>query len=1073
MPKPELVENLHPETTHREALRWIVRNCPGGLSIATGYVNLEGLASLAEVAGDVPVRLMIGAEPGPGLGAGTTPAVTFRSQIEALRGERDFHRFPPSRQGRLMARVDELLARDGVEVRRYGERFLHGKAYIAGRADGHNAALVTSANLTGAGLSRNLELGLAQYQPGIWAAADRWFDRLWDQAHDYLDELRELLFPAVEAVTPQDVYLRALLELHRPLDMDPERATRPRIDLAPFQRDGYERAREIMARHGGVIYADGVGTGKTEIGLAFVEETTRESGEHALIVTPPQLKGRWEERIEQARLAARVITFQELASDEQLTDDRGPGIRRRLKMQKDAYRLVIVDEAHALRNEDTTWHRAMERLLGGTRKRVLLLTATPINNSLWDLFNLVMLFARHDLGLASAGIDSIRELFVKAGANSGDPEDLKPDLLYPLAEAVAVRRDRVFIEKNYPRATFPGGMPVRFPAPHLDTPRYDLDEAHPDLVEEITRLIGRLTMARYQPSRYLLGDRDAESHEIQVAGLILSGLLKRFESCWRACLGTVRRMITAHETFLEAWATGTALTGEALIRAVSEEFEEGDLAGWIAAEKPEGSEATTAYDSRFAADVAADRDRLREIADLLDRLSPEDDPKLRMLRRLLEESPAEKVAVFATFADTVRYLDEQLPRTVGGRERVTVIGTDTDPDQRTAMMTRFTPHSIAGPEYEAEGEVDILLATDVLSEGQNMQQAQAVISYDMPWNPQRVVQRNGRVIRLMSPHDEVLLTTMLPERGELEAILGLEARIQGKIKAAGVFGMESEVIAARERDEVEREEREIVSFSERLVDGDPDLLDDQEMDSGAFVGEELRRFIDRKAQEGFIARVEALPWGVGACFRQGADTPSQGSPGIFFATRTPATTEFDEGFRYWRYVRLDDLGTSDVELEILRVINPGGAPGLELPDAAVLERAWRVAAAEIVNEHNERIRSRAHDSLKIGPRQRWAVDLLREPDVNVPSEDRADLAVQSLQVARSTAVRRQLAGIEHRLGEGEISRDQAALAIIELVEAHGLRPVDPLATPDPVTEEDLGVVCWMAVLGNETGIPAS
>ena len=89
----------------------------------------------------------------------------------------------------------------------------------------------------------------------------------------------------------------------------------------------------------------------------------------------------------------------------------------------------------------------------------------------------------------------------------------------------------------------------------------------------------------------------------------------------------------------------------------------------------------------------------------------------------------------------------------------------------------------------------MLLSTDVLSEGQNLQQAQAVISYDMPWNPQRVVQRNGRVIRLRSPHDEVFLTTMLPAPGELERLLGLEARIQGKIKAAsGVYGMESEVI---------------------------------------------------------------------------------------------------------------------------------------------------------------------------------------------------------------------------------------------------------------------------------------
>ena len=133
---------------------------------------------------------------------------------------------------------------------------------------------------------------------------------------------------------------------------------------------------------------------------------------------------------------------------------------------------------------------------------------------------------------------------------------------------------------------------------------------------------------------------------------------------------------------------------------------------------------------------------------------------------MLEESPAKKIAVFSTFGATVRYLDEHLAERVGGRERVAVIGGETTPDQRTAALARFAPDTVVRPGYEPpEGEVDLLLSTDVLSEGQNLQQAQAVISYDMPWNPQRVVQRNGRVIRLRSPHDEVFLTTMLPDAG--------------------------------------------------------------------------------------------------------------------------------------------------------------------------------------------------------------------------------------------------------------------------------------------------------------------
>ncbi len=179
----------------------------------------------------------------------------------------------------------------------------------------------------------------------------------------------------------------------------------------------------------------------------------------------------------------------------------------------------------------------------------------------------------------------------------------------------------------------------------------------------------------------------------------------------------------------------------------------------------------------FRENVIADRDRLLTIHSLLKDLDAGNDPKLALLKEILEGSPADKVAVFATYGDTIKYLDQNLPKKVGGRKRVTVIGTETNPDQRTAALARFAPKTVVNDDYSpSEGEVDLLLATDVLSEGQNLQQAQAVISYDMPWNPQRVVQRNGRVIRLRSDHDEVFLTTTLPEPGELEDILGLEAK---------------------------------------------------------------------------------------------------------------------------------------------------------------------------------------------------------------------------------------------------------------------------------------------------------
>jgi hypothetical protein len=347
--RPYLLENLADDTTHAAALACLVDDLPSHhpLAIATGYVNLGGLHQLALAAADGrTVRLLIGAAPEAGLG-GEFPLQRFERALHMLAGERDLARFPPSRAATLLAKIDEWLAGPSVEVRRYLTRFLHGKAYLFGTTDDARAALVTSANLTGAGLFANLELGLVHYDPLPAGHALEWFDLLWDQAADYTDELRALLFPDPGLVDPETVYLRALLdlygdELETPLPPSEVSA----VALASFQRDGYERARRILARHHGVIYADGVGTGKTEIGLAFIEEYALKRGHHALVVAPAQLVPRWEERIHQARLPAQVVSFNQLASDEQLAPDARHR-HRHLHNARESYRLVIVDEGHA------------------------------------------------------------------------------------------------------------------------------------------------------------------------------------------------------------------------------------------------------------------------------------------------------------------------------------------------------------------------------------------------------------------------------------------------------------------------------------------------------------------------------------------------------------------------------------------------------------------------------------------------------------------------------------------------------------------------------------------------------
>ena len=1052
--RPFVVDNQ--QVCHGEALRYLLTDTPAhhALSVGTGYVNLDGLHLLADnVSCDRAVRLLLGAVPRPGLEA-EPPTQRFADQLAALREERDFSRFPPSRAMARLAQVDDFLARNNVQVRRYTTQFLHGKAYLLGDAADGRAALVSSANLTSPGMWTNRELGLADYNPPVVGATISWFDRLWDNATEYKADLRALLFPRPPFVTPEDIYLRALLELYGDELFNTEVPQPPdqHIHLAEFQRDGYLRARQIIARWGGVLYADGVGTGKTAVGLALIEEYALRQGVHALVVTPAQLRRMWQRVIDQARLPAQVVSYQELANDEQLADPDQHNVHRNLNVAKNSYRLVVVDEAHALRNADNTWYRAMSRLLGGQPKDVALLTATPIHNSLWDLYNLVMLFARHDRALTSVGIDSIRGLFMAAGANARNAELLDPDRLFPIADAVSVRRDRSFIVENYPDAVFPDGTPVRFPVPILRTARYSIDDVWPGLVSRVSVAIEQLSMARYRPSAYERA-ASANASEVNLASLLQSAVLKRFESCWAACLATVQRMVSAHEVFLASWDIGTVLSLKALREAAIRETEAADVAQWLTElGDDDGNRPVEDFHPHYRNAVAADLVLLHDIKAALSQLTPADDPKLALLARILTETDV-KVCVFASYADTVRYLDNNLDRALGApRDRVTIIGSETTPDQRTHMLSRFAPASVVEPGYTPpDGEVDLLLSTDVLSEGQNLQQAGAVVSYDMPWNPQRVVQRNGRVIRLLSPHDTVWLTTMLPEPGELDSLLQLEARIQTKIAAAGVFGLESGVL--EDVQILAHNYHELTELAERLDHGDMTLLEEGEDTAGSFAGEQLRALLLRAAAEGEVARLRELPWGIGTAFRQGPGVPSRGPAGVFFACRSRTKPPQ----RYWRYVRQYQVERED--LPMLRRITPGNTSGVALPED--LQATWQIAVSDIVSEHNLRA-DPTYAEQRLPASQRFALSILRDPTVALPAG--AENADELLSVPRGGAVRTALANIQRAVSTKELSRDEAAERIVAVVHEFGLTHV-PLPPPlEPITENDVGVVCWMRVL---------
>ena len=544
-----------------------------------------------------------------------------------------------------------------------------------------------------------------------------------------------------------------------------------------------------------------------------------------------------------------------------------------------------------------------------------------------------------------------------------------------------------------------------------------------------------------------------------------SQLLKRFESSWYSALQTVRRMRDANEVLLRVITERGAVPPPEVIRDLVGDSGEDDtfLSVDLIDEALAGSEdgiPADRFNDQFLADLQKDRDTLAAMSAQLGRLKAAPDPKLDTLKEVMASTPSQKVAVFTAFQDTAAYLKQCIvshPETLGDRKWTVVIGSETSADARTRELERFCPESVSGePGFQPDGEeVDVILSTDILSEGQNLQQAQAVLSFDMPWNPQRVVQRNGRIIRLRSPHDTAYLYTLLPKQGDLNRLLKLEAKLQAKIMAANAsVGMETPVLA-----DVETESQvyaDLSTFVERLSGGDTTLLYEQQSGGetgSAFAGELFRSYLRRAAEEGEVSRLRDLPWGIGAAFVQ--RSPTLAEPGVFFACRTRR----DE--RYWRMVSQSGGVLYREDLPMLRLIDPQEQPGCPIPGELDLERLFAVAAADICAAHNALLDPEARFAA-LPASQRWALDVLRSPDA--PAGEEYDEADQALSVGRNNLVRRELSELRREYEGGGMSVTDCARRIIEVVVRFGLRPVEAPQAPEPITEEDLGVVCYQVVL---------
>jgi len=1092
--QPVFVDNREQNTLARAIIEHLgalrrTGQTPDELCVASCYFNPQGFELLANEAQHVPhIRLLLGADPTPeALLSRRTPYDPMEPEFTSRRIaqglvqlekglRRDRNLLPFSPQGDLaIRRLLDFLRSGRIEVRRYEGQFLHAKAFLFRGAE--RGVLVGSSNLTQAGLMTNLELVLGHYGDPLVTRVEDWFDSLWGEASPF--DLAAIYAEILAQFPPYLIYLKVLWHLYG-AELEEEERDAGRIPITTFQRHGVWRARKILAKYGGAMIADGVGLGKTFTAGEIIRDY-RERRQRVLLVCPASLRDTtWKRFLNDYQLLVESVSYEELANDRQLGGDQ-PHLGNPL----DDYALVVVDEAHNYRNPDTPKRAAiLRRLLSGRKRDLLLLTATPVNNSLWDLYHLLRFFVKQDAWLADRGVLSIRGRFEEAMHT--DPFDLSPDLLYPIIDATTVKRTRRFIKKYYANDMIRGAdgrmVPIRFPKPIASSIGYDLDAALPGFVARLEEILmpeeasALLRMARYQPERYPVSGA-VDGNDSALVGLLRSSLLKRFESSIEAFRSTVGRMIKEHKTFLDALAHGRVLR-TVLLRELSAAEDDGEIDDLP--EIGENVEDAAAYDvARLSADVRADLVLLQEMADATAQVRPERDPKLTALVNELaavahqaaseavdedDSCQKRKVLVFSHYEDTIDWIEKHLGRAIARDPRLSayrgrvasVSGADTRGGiRREKALFGFAPVSTGAIPPDTEDRFDLLLCTDVLAEGMNLQQCRNVVNYDLPWNPMRLVQRHGRVDRISSPHTKVYLRTFFPD-AQLDRLLDLEGRVRRKLaQAAASVGVEDAPIEAGATGAQSfAETRQEI---EKLHHEDASIYEAGGTEGAAQTGEEYRQEL-RRALTRYDSAITDLPWRVGSGIIKGATAGHVFCAGV--------------GDRvYLRFIPIDAGGRIVEELgTCLRLLECSEQTPCNLDQEMVAaaydgwDRARQSVFAAWTFETDP-----ANLQPKIRRLNRDVASFLR---THVPHDIPEERIRRCLDAVESPWSRREENALRAVWERNHLTPAEKAKCLVEEVEQIGIEPFSSPTPLPPIGPDDVHLIAWMGIRPDATGTGA-
>jgi superfamily II DNA/RNA helicase len=905
--------------------------------IATGFFEIGSLLALdGEWQKLDKIRILMGAETTKrtrqalldALRTSTTEQLD--QSIEKEKERNDFLNGVPAILGALASRQ--------IECRVYTKEKFHAKAYIthAKLAVVGSAALVGSSNFTEPGLTRNVELNI-QVRREV-ETLQQWFEHYWEQAEDITPAVAGVVERQVREYSPFEVYAKSLLEFFKGHQLTvtewEQQVSRVYKVLDQYQKEGYHALLKIAGTNRGAFLCDGVGLGKTFVGLMLIDRLINHERKRVALIVPKAARGPvWEKELKK-RLPGVYGAFSNLlVLNHTDLNRRNAEIQEQMQRVKDVADVIIIDEAHHFRNpgikgkgaKDPSRYWKLFDICDG--KTVFFLTATPINNSLLDLQHMIELFSRRQADYFKAaplGIHSLpghfrkmeRALETVVGGGDGmiinqreAEETLQNDSLF---RALVVQRSRAYVKASQMQY---GGNQAIFPK--REDPKvvdYSVKKTYGKLLTMIDDAFSKtkplFSLAIYNPLAFaknpeLVTEWEAGRQQ-QVVALIRIQFLKRFESSahsfQQSCTMLLYKLLafaTKHSTskaeakILERWKaqnqeildyvqiSQAAITGE-------EPAEGEDL---IDEEMLDAVEELSRDDYKveeILQETFLDLDQIIKFLTELRTFKPGNDDKLKALIKLLKSDPVlkkHKVLIFSEFMATARHLKLQLQEAgISGVDEVD----SGDKRDRGDVINRFAPYynDCSSAKLRGDGleETRVLISTDVLSEGLNLQDATRLINYDLHWNPVRLMQRIGRVDRRLNPEVEAELVADHPDqkdlRGtvafwnflppdELDVLLKLYRRVSHKaLRISKTFGIEGKRLLKPSDD------YEALKDFNQSYEGSTTKLEEMHL--------EYQKLIQQDPE--LETRLNALP---GRVF-SGKAHPKEGSRAVFFCYALPA-----------------------------------------------------------------------------------------------------------------------------------------------------------------------------------------